>query len=56
MQIAIKPKVSTRVRQLQATHPYLTPRDIAELAGVPLPQVKAALSRAPRDKPKSRAR
>jgi hypothetical protein len=39
---------SVRVRALKAQHAYLTAGDIAELTGVPLPQVKAALARKPK--------
>lgn len=55
MTIAIQPNQSARVRKLKADHPYLEPRDIAEMTGADLGLVKAALKRPERPfKPKSR--
>lgn len=57
MDISIKPKSADRARELKARNPFMTAEDIAELAGIPLPQVKNALARRPKsDKRKSRAR
>ncbi|MDB5540498.1 MAG: hypothetical protein JWQ89_2225 [Devosia sp.] len=45
MTIAVQPNQSARIRQIKADHPYLEPKDIAQMTGADLSLVKAALSR-----------
>ncbi|MDB5538774.1 MAG: hypothetical protein JWQ89_501 [Devosia sp.] len=45
MTIAIQPNQSARIRQLKAEHPYLEPKDIAQMTGADIGLVRAALSR-----------
>ena len=54
MNIAVQPSNADQARLLAQKHPYLTPRDIVDMAGIPLREVKAALEHRRRDKPKSR--
>lgn len=54
MTIAIQTSKADRVRLLAQRHPYLTPRDITATTGIPLDEVRAALKRRRKDKPKSR--
>lgn len=54
MSIAIKPTVAQQVRTLKAKTPFLTEDDIVKLTGFDRTQVRNALARRPKDKPKSR--
>ena len=48
MPIAVKVPRSVQIRRLKEKHPYLDVDDIANLAGYPAHQVKAALTRGER--------
>ena len=44
MSIEIKPTAAWQVRALHTKEPYLTPRELHQLTGIPLKNVKAALN------------
>ena len=56
MTISISPSPASQVRALLAKHPTLTDQEIHQLTGIPLENVKSAMSTKGRDKPKTRLR
>ena len=54
MSIAAPINRSAQVRELHRREPQLTPAELAQRTGVPLPNVKAALRKRDRGAPKSR--
>lgn len=52
MPIAVTPNRSTQIRQMVAEG--LTPEQVRAKTGWPMANIRAALTKAPKDKPKSR--
>ncbi len=52
MSISIKPSVANQVRALKAASPFLTEADIVKLTGFDRTQVKNALARKPKARPR----